>query len=160
MSTNNMRQIATILAERSAYGGWPKLTGKAFVLSLVASGVVDADNPANTQLFFSPADEERGAERVDPGRWQEVTKAALRAGEDFGDLTSYAGPARVVTAAVMGKGPVPILADLGFEDVVIVGFTNGSVRPMTREDLGLARGDPLVIGPESKSEVLRALSYE
>ncbi len=160
MSTNNIRQIAVILAGQAPRRGWPKLTGKAFVLSVVASGVVDADHPANVQIFFSPADEERGADRVDPGRWQELTMEALLAGEDFDDLTSYAGPAQVSTAAVTGKGPVPILADLSFEDVVIVAFTDGSVRPMTRKDLGLARGDPIVIGPESKSEVLRALSYE
>jgi hypothetical protein len=160
MSMNNIRQLVLFHLDRSIRKGWPKLTGKSFVLSPVATGAIDPYDPYGLSMFFSPADGVRSLARVEPGRWRKLTKETLRAGGDVDALTSYVGPAVRVGTAATEDGRVPLIADLYFEDFVIVGFVDGSVRSLTREDLGLAPGDEWVIGPEAKSDLLRLLSYE
>ena len=58
------------------------------------------------------------------------------------------------------KEGAPLIADLSFPDVAIIGFTDGSVRVLTRKDLGLESGDPIIVGASSKSELLKKLSDE
>jgi hypothetical protein len=62
-----------------------------------------------------------------------------------------------MTKAADLEAGAPVIADLSFDDVAIVGFTSGQVRAMTRDDLGLGPDDPLVAGDASKSPLLREL---
>jgi len=55
---------------------------------------------------------------------------------------------------------VPLIADLSFPDLAIVGWSNGNIRTMTRKQLGLGPHDPIVAGEASKSEILRQFSSE
>jgi hypothetical protein len=38
---------------------------------------------------------------------------------------------------------------------IVVAFDNGEARTMTNEELGIPDGDPIVIGPDSPSPLLR-----
>jgi len=155
-SMRNLHDISSMVMRRALQKGWPDLTGKAFVLYPLAAGLMDVGfAPA---LFISPADDERSKLRIRRQRWEEVTLAALRAGTDFGDLTSYAGPAEPITKDRLRGGPTPLLADLHVPDRAIVAFTTGEVRVLEREDLGLDDDDPIVAGPASRSPLLRKLS--
>ena len=163
-STSHLRQLATILSELAVTGRWPPFGGKRFLLSLVANGVLYYESTLARALLFSPGDESRDPEHVPLARWQEVTTDALRAGKDFGDLTSYCGRrnderAYQITPEVQSQVG-PILADLHSPDVAIVAFSDGTARVMTREELGLEPDDPLVAGEASRSPILRALSSE
>lgn len=50
-------------------------------------------------------------------------------------------------------------ACLHHEGFAIVAFSEGDVQKMTLEELGLASDDEMVVGPESKSPLLRLLKY-
>lgn len=53
-----------------------------------------------------------------------------------------------------------MLADLSFPDVALVAYASGKVVELDRGALGLEPGDPIVVGPASKSAILRCLSAE
>lgn len=74
------------------------------------------------------------------------------------ELCSYAGRdfANFPLAADAGE-PQPIGACVHHRGGAVVGFDDGSVRKMDRAELGLAAGDDIVCGPESKSPLLRQL---
>jgi hypothetical protein len=157
-SLNNLRQMAQLLAFRAPRKGYPPYTGKRLVVSLIADGVIDVRDLRNVEIFFSPADPDRSAKAVPPERWQAVTRAALDAGLDVDELTSYVGP-----SVLLGNVPdmqTPVLADLHFEDVILVAFAGGWTREMSREDLGLGPDDPIEVGEAAKSPILRGLSNE
>ena len=94
-----------------------------------------------------------------------MTLAALRGADlDVSKLTSYAGRRNAhrefaLTVPDLERG-APLIADLSFPDVAIVGLSNGAVKVMTRADLGLGSEDPIAVGDTSKSPVLRVLSDE
>lgn len=59
------------------------------------------------------------------------------------------------------RDPEPLMANrpADWQDVRIL-FTDGSARRIARADLGYDYGEPLVFGPESRSELLRVLCVE
>ena len=78
---------------------------------------------------------------------------------DLSALTSYLGrrngeKAHTLTAAELERG-APVIADLSFPDGAIVGFTSGTVKWMTREDLGIPAGQPIAPGEASPSEIMK-----
>jgi hypothetical protein len=142
--------------------GWPPLSGKNFVLWLVAKGYMARDVDSSLQALFSPGD------RVHryPGQaaYRDLTVEALQSGS-FPKLTSYAGRRNadrdhVLTAQRLADGKAAILADLSYPGGALVGFSDGSVRWLSAKDLGLGAGDPIVAGDASKSPLLRSLSSD
>ena len=153
-----MQTIATELSARPL----SKLSGKAFVLSVVARGMVNRKNERALSHLFSTNDEVNGTEVVDFSLYRRVTRDALRAGMDVSTLTSYAGRRNAHPEYSIRRGGKsdPLLADLhtapwGF---VIVAFADGHVERMDRKALGLDCDDPFVVGEGSKSPILRSLS--
>lgn len=173
-SINNVRNIAIILSERSIRKGFPRYSGKNFVLSLVAYRFVDVRNPSNCEVFFSPADELYSSASTPPDRWKEITVQALKADQDFHELTSYAGRRNaerdyVITPDAM-KRVVPMVCDddegpLHHTDGLVMGYTDGSVRFVEWAELGMARpedaNDPEpYLADDATVESLQALSSE
>ena len=164
-SKDNLRSIVTLMIARRmgrSTGGYAPYSGKNFVLSLIATNLLDRRTPQNLEILFSPADRALSLAKVGLEPYKEITKKSLKAGMDFHALTSYAGRRNgerdwVITPDSEKVGTA-LVADLSFPDMALVGFTNGSVRAMDREALGLGPEDPIVVGDDSKSEILRALS--
>ena len=173
-SINNVRNMAIIFSERSIRKHWPRYDGKNFVLSLVALKLVDIRNPDNLAIFFSPGDEVYTLELATPERFADVTKQALKSGQDFHELTSYAGRRNedrdfLVTPDRL-KMVVPIVCDdddgaLHHPDGLVMGFTDGSAKFVDWEDLGMAepedKNNPQpFLGDNAETEKLRAMSSE
>lgn len=173
-SINNVRNMAIIFSERSIRKHWPRYDGKNFVLSLVALKLVDIRNPDNLAIFFSPGDEVYTLELATPERFADVTKQALKSGQDFHELTSYAGRRNedrdfLVTPDRL-KMVVPIVCDdddgaLHHPDGLVMGFTDGSAKFVDWEDLGIAepedKNNPQpFLGDNAETEKLRAMSSE
>jgi len=53
----------------------------------------------------------------------------------------------------------PISACVHHKRCAIVAFANGAAQKMTLADLGIESDDDLIVGPDSKSPVLRVLRY-
>ena len=137
------------------------LEGKRRILWLVASGRVDPRNPRVLDVLFSPGDGSRSVEKAGAA-FASLTEASLLDGSvDPRPLTSYVGR-RSGAPAGPGPGGVPLLADLSFADdgLVLVAFSGGRTETLDRAALGLAPGDPIVVGPASKSPLLAQLSDE
>jgi len=77
----------------------------------------------------------------------------------FQDLAQYAGPASL-DPEPDAKGPTPLIGRLSCDDGAVVGYSDGSVRFLDREELGLGPDDPIVAGPRSRSPILRRLSTD
>ncbi|MHC5011082.1 MAG: hypothetical protein ACYTG6_09055 [Planctomycetota bacterium] len=157
-SLTNLRQLSVRFVEQSTTRRWPTLNGKHFVLSLVVTGAIDRERPEQLAWLFSPGDRERSLDDIDPLRWKDVTMEALKRERDVSDLTSYAGRRNrvrecMITPDQLARG-TPILADLSFDGLALVAFSNGTVRRMDREALGLGTEDPIVAGEASSSPVL------
>lgn len=136
----------------------PAVGGKAFVLLPLVEHVIDPDAPGAVELFFSPAD--RNAERPSVQEYRALTRKRLEEGADVRRFTSYVGR-RVPLAKAEGtpaRQAWPVIADLSYPDGAIVGYRDGLVQWLTREELGLGPDDPIVAGPTSKSPILRQLS--
>ncbi len=168
-SKDNIRTLLTLMIARRTMkvrAGWPRYSGKRFVLSVLATGDVDRSNPKNLEIFFSPGDKQRSVKKAGgPDAYKGITKQALREGKlPVAHLTSYAGRRNLerehVVTPAEEKAGTAVIADLSFPDIAIVGFTNGAVRTMTRKQLGLGPEDPIVVGDKSKSELLRSLSSD
>ena len=173
-SINNVRNMAIIFSERSIKKHWPPYDGKNFILSLVALKLVDIRNPDNLAIFFSPGDEWITLDKATPERFSDVTKQALKSGQDFHELTSYAGRRNAdrdyhITSDRM-KMVVPIICDddegaLHHPDGLVMGFTDGAAKFVEWEDLEMAppedANDPEpFLGDNATVEKLRALSSE
>lgn len=163
-SQDNLRTLALLLADGSIRRGWPAFSGKRFVLSVAASGLVDPRDPSNLDVFFSPGDEERSLTKATEGALQRVTEQSLQGDLDVDRLTSYAGRRNAAREWMLTpdalKKIVPILADLSFESVVIIAYSDGSVQVKTRKDLGIAPGVAITVGDDAPSELLRGLSLD
>lgn len=162
-SADNLRSLVLVLLSGDVGIGrpFPALSGKRFVLWPVAKGLMKPD--AALTLLFSPRDGTRSVERAGgPAAFEALTMEALRDEKtDVDRFTSYVGRLNgsrehVLTPTELEAGAA-ILADLSFPDGAIVAFTNGSVKWLSREDLGIPAGHPIVAGPESESEILRHL---
>lgn len=162
ISKDNIRSILVLLIARrsgAVAGRWPRYSGKNFVLGIVASRDLDIRSAENRELLFSPA-----GPKARPGkrRFEEVTKASLKEAGAFSALTHYAGRRNanrefLITPDQEAQG-TPLLADLHFDGIAIVGFSTGEVRVMDRKALGLGPKDPIICGDDSKSELLQKLS--
>lgn len=140
---------------------WPALSGKNFVLWLVAAGLLEKDNEGPLKMLFSPADRQLAF----PGTaaYAGVTLDSLRS-QRFPRLTSYAGRRNGDAGFALTPQSPPattaLFADLSFGDGALVAFLDGRVRYLNRRDLGLGPTDPLVAGPTSKRSLLQSLSAE
>jgi hypothetical protein len=161
-STNNLRNLTALLIARANVEGWPPYEGKAFVLSLVATGDLATSIPENLPTLWSPFDPSFRRDRLAALPYGKVTKEALASGMDVRGLTSYVGPRHAETLKRLGispnVGPVPVLADLHVPDGAIVAFSNQQVKFLRRKELGLGPDDPIVAGDGSKSPILRQLT--
>ncbi|MHC5009987.1 MAG: type II secretion system protein [Planctomycetota bacterium] len=175
VSINNVRNMVQLMTARNANGKpWPPYDGKNFVLSLVAYGEVDRRNPDNLTVFFSPGDGLYTLEKATPERYTEITKAALKQGTDFHELTSYAGRRNLdrdyqITPDRESMG-VPIVCDdddgaLHHPQGLVIGYTNGSVKFVEWEDMDMLEPEDKnnpepFLGERAEVELLRGLSSE
>lgn len=161
-SIEHARWLAIIFSERAYHQRpWPPYGGRNFVLSLVAHKLIDVRNPQNLEIFFCPGSPD--AQPMPPrAAYEEVTKESLAA-QRFPNLTDFAGRRNDEPAYRLQPGDhereVPILG-CRMVDGAIVGFSNGRVRWLDRENLGLGPDDPIVFGDASKSPMLEPLSDE
>lgn len=143
---------------------WPSYGGKRFVLWLAAANLLDTRDARQLSVLFSPGDATRSLEKAGgPKAFQSLTKDTLRDPKlDVGPLTSYAGrrnddKSHLLTASDLSRN-APVLADLSFPDGVIFGYSGGEAKWVSREELGIPVGVPIVVGDESPNEVLRNFS--
>lgn len=136
-SLANVRNLATLLSDRSMEAGWPGFDGKSFTLSLVAHRVIDIRNRDNLETLFSPGDFWYTLEKTPHELYREVTPQALRSGRDFHALTSYAGRRNATREHLITpdrlRQVVPILCDdddgpVHDPDGLVMGFTDGASR--------------------------------
>lgn len=161
-SRNNIGNLVKVFLARSTdrMQGYPPYTGRAFLLSLVVDGLVDPADANTLDLLFSPNDPGRH-QRPSAAEYRALTRERLAAGGDFRRFTSYVGPASSLARRELDGGPYgrPMVADLhGHRNGVMVGFRDGRVEFLDRKALGLGPDDPFVVGPESKSPILRQLA--
>lgn len=151
-----MQTIAAMLSLENL----PRLSGKAFVLSVVADGTINRKNRRALARLFSTNDEVFTVHDVDFSLYQRVTPETLRAGMDVSTLTSYAGRrnAHPEYSIRQGGKSDPLFADLSYRDGAWVAFADGRVEWMDREALGLDADDPFDAGDAAKCSLLRALS--
>lgn len=165
-SRARMRVILNGLMEVKARdGSWPDCNGKNFVLATVAHGVVSTDDPRQIEALFSPNDRDFKWYSVDRARYREVTLERLVSGQDFHELTSYAGRRNATPGyklTVGGSAPEPLIADLHFPGLILIGYSDGSVRRYGYEELGVPCGHepPIPIGDDATSELLRKFSRD
>jgi hypothetical protein len=163
-SREQMRYLLKLFLStpRSAPGApWPALDGKNFLLWIVAVDQLDRTTDGTLRQLFSPADRQC----VYPGlaAYAAVTHESLRTTR-HPRLTSYAGRRNAqrehsITAAELAEGAA-LIADLSFHDGALIGYSDGSVRWLTRRELCLGPHDPIVAGDASRSPLLRRLSSE
>ncbi len=156
VSVDRLKTLSALLMRSSANR---IEVGKSYVLSLVADGTLDPlRNPDHLELLFSPNDSRR---RPAAGAYAMVTGEALRS-ERFPNLTSFVGPVGRSTDRAneprQSSLPPPLIAELCFEDFAVIAFFDGSVRVLSREELGISGDDPIRAGPDSLSPLLRLLS--
>ena len=164
-SKDNIRSLLILHVARGTQasdGPRPRLHGKNFILSLVATDALDRRNPKDLDMLWPPS--MPGLEALDIAAYDAVTLDSLRT-RRFPHLTGYAGPRQgvdphAVTAKQEGQG-TPLIADLTLSGGIIIGWSNGTVTY-----LELDEGEPthpdgrLVVGPQAKNDVLRMLSDE
>jgi prepilin-type N-terminal cleavage/methylation domain-containing protein len=158
-SKDNIKNMITLMLDRQIERGWPRYSGKNFVLSLVATGQLDRRNSQNLEILFSPGDVLYKLNVTDHDRYQDVTKEALKAGTDFHEMTSYAGRRNgdreyLITPDQMQMGTIIMCDDddgpLHHPGGLCVGYTNGSVKFMEWEDLDMIKPDD----PDAPDEFL------
>jgi hypothetical protein len=157
--------LSSVIKFLLASGERPEFHGKRSLLSLVASGRIDARHEGNLEVLFSPRDSTRSVAKAGGAEaFRRMTIETLRDPSfDPRPFTSYAGPRSVPDgerAAIESRHGTPLLADLSFGDGALVAFTDGRVAFLTREDLGLSAGSRIAVGPSSASLLLRSLSDE
>ncbi len=181
-SLSNVRGLALLLSGQSQQKrAWPPFDGKNFLLSLVATGEVDARRPDNLKVFFSPGDTKytwQEKVQIDGAkRYKDITLQSLKSGTgDFKDLTSYAG--RLNTRDECRITPdkesmvVPLVCDdddgnLHHPKGLIMAFTDGSAQFKDWSDLGMQAGPEEVdgdvepfLGDDARSEDLKCMSSE
>jgi hypothetical protein len=135
---------------------------------------IDIRNPQNLEILFSPGDENYKFGKVTVDRYKEITKAALKSGQDFHELTSYAGRRNadkdyLITPDQMKQNTIVICDDddgpLHHPDGIIAGYSNGNVRFMEWEDLGMRKPEDAdhpepFLGDQASNDNLRKLSSQ
>ncbi len=170
-SQDNVKTLVTFIMMRAQERGWNKYaySGKNLVLSPLVSGDVDDSDRANLEIFFSPGDTLYTLDMVDVERFGDVTGEALRADDDFHELTSYAGRKMADKKYwAMGSAsytPMLICDDddgpLHHIEGLLIGSMDMSARFATWEDLGIAQPDPdepdPFLGEDAAVNQLRAM---
>jgi hypothetical protein len=160
----HQRALAAALLRRKPVDGWPAQGGKAFVLALVAHGVLAPDDPGDLALLFCPACGMPDFEREMQHAYRGLTPESLDR-THLTSLTAYAGrrndeAAYRLDAAGAVAGEEPILACLCHPRRALVAFADGSARLLDRKQLGLGPDDPLIVGESSRSPILKKLSFD
>ena len=159
---DRVRSLVTLMVARRDVERWPRVGGKNFVLSLVASGSLDVRKDSSRRALFSP----RVPTANIPAAWAyaNVDWPSLQRWRNYGHLTSYAGRRNderpyTITSSEEKKGAI-LLADLSYKGKVIAGYSNGSVRVLTPADLGLLDTEPIEVGDAARNPELRKLSLK
>jgi prepilin-type N-terminal cleavage/methylation domain-containing protein len=138
-SKDNVKNMITMMMMRvtsKGVHGWPPYSGKNFVLSLVARGQIDMRRSENLETLFSPGDGNYGLGLLDIKQYENVKKDALKRGDDFHNLTSYAGRRNGdkeyrITADQMKMGTLVICDDddgaVHHPNGIVAGYSDGSV---------------------------------
>ena len=148
-SRDNMRSVLTLrLTKRIDV----PLHGRNWILALVATGQVRASHRMNLEFLFPLT--VTGLDGVDLAEYQALTLDLLKT-KRFPHLTGYAGPGPLEPG---WDGPRPLIGDLTSDDGASIGFSDGTVRWLDREELGLGDDDPIRCGPASRAPLLRMLS--
>ena len=146
-STDNVKQMVTLMIARKTSRGWPRYNGKNSVLSLVATNQIDRRKKMNLEILFSPGDRLYSIEDVDIDRYKDITKKALKNGTDFHELTSYAGRRNaerdfLITPDQESMGTMLVCDDddgpLHHSAGIVAGYSNGAARFLEWEDLDLS----------------------
>jgi len=174
-SQDNFRQLGIMMqAINSNISQWPPYNGKNFVLAPLAHGVHDEDAPGALEVFFSTSDSNYKASKVEIERYKGITKQKLKNGDDFHELTSYAGRRNndgkeyVLTSSdTTSKGLICFSDDddgaLHHEGGLIVGFANGRADFLEWDELGFpkpkdVRSPEPFLGESATTDLLRMLS--
>jgi prepilin-type N-terminal cleavage/methylation domain-containing protein len=173
-SRDNVGSLVKMMLTRSLDKGYPPYNGKCFTLSPIADGTLDADSPGALEVFFSPGDTWLTLEKVgDKARYKEITKKKLAAGEDYRNLTSYAGRKNnergcTMTPSVSTEVGTLMLCDdddgpVHHKNGLMVGFRDGRVVFMEWEDLEMTKPKNLnepepFLGESAESEKLKCVS--
>jgi len=142
--------VKLMIARRTARvgAGWPPYNGKNFVLDVVASGQLDARNPQNLEILYSPGDVLYRLDLVESERWQDITRKALRNGLDCRDFTSYGGRRNAERQCLLTPDQEKMGAMMLCDDDdgplhhpagIVVGYTHGGARFLEWDDLDMAR---------------------
>ena len=160
-SRENLEYLAKKFVELAKERPWPRGSGRAFVLSLVASGQLERSD-GDLGRLFSPADKTRSLESAGgASAYGAVNRESLSSGMEVEQLTSYVGRRNSekehIITSTEGAAGTPILADLSFDEGVLVGYSNGTVKWHSRAELGVSSGETITVGDRSKSPLLRDL---
>ena len=175
-SKDNVHNLIMMLISRKDKGGWPPYNGKNFHLSLVATQTVDIRNVQNLEVFFSPGDTHFTlAKAGGADKYKELEgkqgKAALKAGQDFHELTSYAGRRNngeyEITSDQESQDTIIICDDddgpVHHSGGIIVGYTSSKCLYLEWEELDMPKPndadhpDPF-LGDQASNDMLRRLS--
>ncbi len=174
-SQDNVKNLVIMMqAINTNISQWPGYNGKNFVLAPLAHGIHNADAPGALEVFFSPSDPQYKTANVDIDRYKGITKQKLRNGDDFHELTSYAGRRNgegnefvLASSDTSSKGLICFSDDddgkLHHEAGLVVGFANGRAVFMEWEELGTPKPKDVTnyerfLGESASSELLRMLS--
>lgn len=164
-SEDNIKSLISVRFDSGRFTpeDYPRLSGRNYILSCVASGQVKAGGPMTLWLLWPPQLDEQ-FHKIDPRAYEQVSWESLKT-RRFPNLTGYAGPRSAgqdLTISLHdGNLGTPLIADLTDPDGIIVGFSNMAVRFMTWEDLEMDPPDgPVTVGPKAKNPILQMLSNE
>jgi hypothetical protein len=136
------------------------LHGSAQILSWLGK---DGMRFGQERVFFCPGDDDAEPPETDDERraFHPADAAALRAARGLGSYAVRDFERCPIDPASTEKQP--ILCDREgadgrtphHENVIVVTFAEGDVQKFTREQLGIAPSEPIVVGPDSPSPLLR-----
>jgi hypothetical protein len=138
----------------------PTLHGSAQILSWFGDGGVPF---GREEVLFCPVDGEAAQPETDDERraFRPADAASLRGARGLGSYAVRDFERCPVDAANTEKQP--ILCDRQGADgrtphhknTILIAFANGDVQKWSREQLGVAPGEPIVVGPDSPIPMLR-----
>jgi hypothetical protein len=143
-----------LLTDRAKLPAVESARGKDVLLALVAYGVAGKHRVDNLRVLFPEV-----GEASMPGlkAYEEIDPNSLGS-RDFGALCGYVGPNGPLPPYAEESPARPVLGDVSSGRTAIVGYSNGAIRTFTRTELGLRPDEPLVVGDEATSPILRQLS--
>jgi hypothetical protein len=159
LCTTHLSELAKRYFEAACRGRIDRtLHGSAQILSWFGE-----DGPASGResVFFCPGDRDAAPPETDEERsaYHPADTAVLRAARGLG---SYA-VRDFERCPIEDCAKNPILCDrqgaggrtMHHDDVIVIAFDMGDAQTFTREQLGIAPGEPIVVGPDSPCPFLR-----